>query len=245
VVKTNPVKTQAIWDWTTPKKIKEIQCFLEFCNFYRRFIEAFSRTARPLYARTEKKCIGNWEWGDKEQKAFDELRTKRSIAPVLAYFYPLAPTEIETDASKYVSSGILFQQCKEGKWRPLAYQSKTMSDAECNYDIHNKERLAIVEAFHKWKHYTSGSLKTGTSPKGPQELSDLHDDEGTKHTTSTMDTRIKSIQLPNRIPARERRGKARRPQKPGGRPTHRRRQETHVKCGDLIAQRTILGYPRG
>jgi len=47
-VKTDPVKTQAIWDWTTPNKIKEIPCFLGFCNFYRRFIEGFSRPARPL-----------------------------------------------------------------------------------------------------------------------------------------------------------------------------------------------------
>jgi len=53
-VKTDPVKTQAIWDWTAPKEIKEIQYILEYCNFYRRFIEGFSRTARPLYARTKK-----------------------------------------------------------------------------------------------------------------------------------------------------------------------------------------------
>jgi len=53
-VKTDPVKTQAKWDWTTPKKIKEIQGFLGFCNFYRLFIEGFSRPARPLYARTKK-----------------------------------------------------------------------------------------------------------------------------------------------------------------------------------------------
>jgi len=57
-VKTDPVKTRAIWDWTTPKTIKEIQCFLGFCNFYRQFIEGFSRTARPLYAKTKKECIG-------------------------------------------------------------------------------------------------------------------------------------------------------------------------------------------
>jgi len=108
-VKTYPVKTQALWDWTTPKKIKEIQCFLDFCNFYRRFIEGFSRTARPLYARTKKECIGNWEWGDKEQQAFDELRTKLTTAPVRVYFDPLAPTKIQTDASKYVCSGMLSQ----------------------------------------------------------------------------------------------------------------------------------------
>jgi len=99
-VKTDPVKTQAIWAWTAPKKIKEIQCFLGFCNFYRRFVEGFSRRGRPLYARTKKECVSNWEWGAKEQKAFDELRTKLTTAPVLVDFDPLAQTKIETDASK-------------------------------------------------------------------------------------------------------------------------------------------------
>ena len=158
-VKTDSVKTQAIWDWMAPNEIKEIQCWVGFCNIYRRFIEGFSRTARPLYARTKKECIGNWEWGDKEQNAFDELRTKLTTAPVLVYFDPLAPTKIETDASKYVCSGILFQQCQDGKGRPVVYRSKTILDAECNYDIHNKELLAIVQAFHELKRYTRGSPK--------------------------------------------------------------------------------------
>jgi len=156
-VKTDPVKTQAIWDWMTPKEIKEIQGFLGFCNFYRRFIEGFSRTAKPRYAKTKKECIGNWEWGDKEQQALDELRTKLTTAPVLVYFDPLALTKIETDTSKYVCSGILSQQCQDGKWKPVAYRSKTMSDAECNYDIHDKELLVIVQAFHEWKRYTRGN----------------------------------------------------------------------------------------
>jgi len=60
-VKTDPVKTQAIWDRPTPNKIKEIQSFLGFCNFYKRFREGFSRTAQPLYAKTQKECIRNWE----------------------------------------------------------------------------------------------------------------------------------------------------------------------------------------
>jgi len=79
-------------------------------------MESFSRRARPLYARTKKECVANWEWGDKEQKAFDELRTKLTTAPVLVYINPLTPTKIETDASKYVRSGILSQECKDGKW---------------------------------------------------------------------------------------------------------------------------------
>jgi len=128
--------------------MKEIQYFLGLCNFYRQFREGFSRTAKPLYAKTKKECISNWEWEDKERQAFDKLRTKLTTAPVLVYFDPLALTKIETDASKYVCSGILSQQCQDGKWRPVRYRFKTMSDAECIYDIHDKELLAIVQAFH-------------------------------------------------------------------------------------------------
>jgi len=110
-VKTDPVKTQAIWDWTTPKIIKEIQCFLRFLNFCPQFIEGFSRTAKLLYAKTKMEYIGHWGWGDKEQQAFDELRMKLTTAPVLVYFDPLAPTKIETDGSKYLYSGRLSHQC--------------------------------------------------------------------------------------------------------------------------------------
>jgi len=243
-VKRDPFKTQAIWDWTTPSKIKEIQCFLGFCNFYRRFIEGFSRMARPLYARTKKESIGNSEWGDKEQRAFDELRTKLTTAPVLVYFDPLAPTKIETDASKYVCSGILSQQCQDGKWRPVAYRSKTMSSAECNYDIHDKDLLAILQAFHEWKRYTSRRPKTGTGPHRSQELSNLHDDEGTKRRTSAMDARIKSIQLQDRIQTRKRGGKKGRPHEKRERSTYGRRQKTHQICGNITPKRTILGHPR-
>jgi len=89
----------------------------------------------------------------------DELRTKLTTVPVVGYFDPLERTKIETDASKYVCSGILTQQCQDGKWRPVAYRSKTMLDAECNYEIHDKELLAIVQAFYEWKRYTRGNPK--------------------------------------------------------------------------------------
>jgi len=109
--------------------------------------------------KSKKESISNWEWGDKEQQAFDKLRTKLSTALVLVCFDPLAPTKIEKEASKYVRSGILSQQCKDGKGRPVAYRSKTMSDAECNHDLHDKELLAIEQAFHEWKRYTRGNPK--------------------------------------------------------------------------------------
>ena len=71
----------------------------------------------------------------------------------MVHFNPGAPIKLETDASKYVCSGILSQQCEDGKWRPVAYRSKSMEDTECNYDIHNKELLAIIQAFTEWKRY--------------------------------------------------------------------------------------------
>ena len=158
-IKVDAVKTQAIWDWTATKTKKEIQCFLGFCNFYRRFIEGFSRTAKPLYDRTQKKYDGKWEWWEKEQQAFDELRRKLTTTPVMVHFDPGAPIKLKRDASKYVCSGILSQQCEEGGWRPVAYRSKTMQEAECNYDIHDKELLAIIQAFTESKRYLRESPK--------------------------------------------------------------------------------------
>jgi len=77
----------------------------------------------------------------------------------LVYFDPLVLSKIKTDASKYVCSGILSEQCQGGKWRPVASRSKTMSDAECNHNKHDKEPLAIVPAFHEWKRYIRGNPK--------------------------------------------------------------------------------------
>ena len=79
------------------------------------------------------------------------------MALVMVHFKPGAQTKIETDASKYVCSGILSQQGEDGKWRPVAYQLKTMQDAEYNYDIHDKELLTVVQALKEWKRYTRGS----------------------------------------------------------------------------------------
>jgi len=107
-------------------------------------MEGFSRTAKPRYKRT--KQDGEWEWGDKEQAAFDELRQKLCSTPVLTYFKPGRPLLVATDASKYVCSSVLSQHDEDGNGRLIAYRSKTMAPAECNYDVYDKELLAIVQA---------------------------------------------------------------------------------------------------
>ena len=159
-VRADPVKTRAIEQWETPKTVKDIQCFTGFCNFYRRFINGFSRIARPLYQLTSKKGKENWIWKKKEQNSFDQMKRSLTAPPVLVHFDPNRPIMIETDASNYVCSGILSQQQDDGTWRPVAYRSKTMSKAQCNYDIHNKELLAIMQALREWRQYWEGAKHT-------------------------------------------------------------------------------------
>jgi hypothetical protein len=147
----DPVKTQAVTEWPIPRNVKDIQSFVGFCNFYRRFIEGFSRVAKPLYDLTKKEV--KWEWTSKAQAAFDGLKNKLTTAPILQHFNPDKEIIIETDASNYGCSGIISQRDENGQWRPVAYRSKTMTTAECNYDIHDKELLAIVQALDEWRAY--------------------------------------------------------------------------------------------
>jgi len=112
-IKVDPIKTAAIWDWKPPTNKKEIQQFMGFCNFYPRFINGFSRTAKVLYDRTKKDVI--WEWGNKEHTAFNELRQKLCSTLVLTYFKAGRPLLVETDVLQYVCSGIVSQQDEDRK----------------------------------------------------------------------------------------------------------------------------------
>jgi hypothetical protein len=80
-VKMDPVKVKGIMDWPIPKKVKDVQAFIGFCNFYRRFIEGFSWIARPLSQLTQKDV--EWAWTSEAQDAFDELKRKFTTAPLL------------------------------------------------------------------------------------------------------------------------------------------------------------------
>ena len=151
----DPIKTKAIRTWKTPTKKTEIQSFLGSCNFYRRFIEGFSKIAKPLYQFTEKDQ--KWEFGTKHQEAFDRLIHKLTHAPILAHYDPKKPITIETDASKYVTVEIISQTGDDSILRPIAYRSKSMSKSEYNYDVHDKELLARIIALEDWRRYIKGS----------------------------------------------------------------------------------------
>ena len=144
-------KVQAIKDWPKPRKVKEVQSFLGFANFYRRFIANYSDLTVPLNRLTRKNVP--WLWSPACQEAFRLLKDAFCSAPILHHFDPSLPPIVETDASDYAIAGIISVRTNDGDVHPVAFFSRTLTGAELNYDTHDKELLAIFEAFKTWRHY--------------------------------------------------------------------------------------------
>jgi len=144
-------KIRTIKEWKEPTNVKGIQSFLGFANFYRRFIQDYSWITTPLTRLTRKEV--SWEWGDEQQTAFDTLKTPMVTEPIVQHFDPERPVTIKTDASDYAIRAICSQSDDDGILHPVAYYSRKLKDSERNYDIHDKELLAIVDALQKWDTY--------------------------------------------------------------------------------------------
>ena len=156
----DPSKVKAIKEWKQPRCLKDVQAFLGFANFYRRFIKGYSQLAAPLSNLTKmdaKGFIYPWTPNGPEDTAFIKLKEAFLKASTLAHFDPELETWVETDASDYVVAAILSQKDIHGVLRPVAYLSKKMTPQECNYEIYNKELLAIVRAFEEWRPELAGT----------------------------------------------------------------------------------------
>ena len=133
-----------------------------FANFYRRFIHRYSAVAAPLTGllkgSKEGRKTGPFEWPDDAEQAFQQLCQKFTEAPLLRHFDPSQRIRVETDASAFAIAGIISQPDEAGHWRPVAFWSRKMIPAEQNYETHDQELLAIVDAFKQWRHYLERSL---------------------------------------------------------------------------------------
>ena len=149
-IKMEEEKVKGVVEWLTPKCVKDVQKFLELANYYHRFIEGFASIARPLHdmVRKDKK----WEWTEKQEKAFKELKEQFTKEPVLAAPDIDKKMRMEVDASDYATGGVLSIECEDGLWRPVAFLSKSLNKIERNYEIHNKEMLAIIRGLEVWRH---------------------------------------------------------------------------------------------
>ena len=100
-----------------------------------------------------------WKWEEEHQKVFKELKEKITSQLVLALPRREGKFRVETDASGHAIGGVLSQE-QEGKWKPIAFLSRMIQLTEQNYEIYNKELLAIVEALAKWRQYLLDATET-------------------------------------------------------------------------------------
>ena len=124
----DPVKLDGIASWPTPTKVKEVQSFLEFTNFYHCFIPDYSTVAHPLLDLTKKDHW--WDWTAETQVSFDNLKQLFLSKSVLQLPDFTKLFAITTDTSKYTSGAILLQTDSNGEWHPCSYLSKSFIPAE-------------------------------------------------------------------------------------------------------------------
>ncbi|KAF8747082.1 Chromo (CHRromatin Organization MOdifier) domain [Rhizoctonia solani] len=149
------LKIQAVQEWPTPSKVKEVQSFLGFANFLRCFVANFSHMARPLHNLVKKDVP--WRWDTREQEAFQGLKDAFTNAPVLCHANPSKPYFLETDASGAALGSILSQRQEDGRLHPLGFLLESFKGAEQNYNTHNKELLAIIRSFEYWRIFLEGT----------------------------------------------------------------------------------------
>ena len=155
-IKMEQEKIKVVKEWKTPTKVKDMESFPEFANFYQCFIHNFSHTARPLNELKGKK---EWKWEEEHQKAFEELKEKITSQLILVLPRREGKFRVEMNASEHAIGGVLSQE-QEGKWKPIAFLLRTMQPVEQNYEIYDKKLLAIVKALVKWRQYLLDTAET-------------------------------------------------------------------------------------
>nr|GFB35732.1 reverse transcriptase domain-containing protein [Tanacetum cinerariifolium]GFB35750.1 reverse transcriptase domain-containing protein [Tanacetum cinerariifolium]GFB35898.1 reverse transcriptase domain-containing protein [Tanacetum cinerariifolium] len=171
-IEVDKAKVDVITKLPHPTTIKGIRCFLGHAGFYRRFIKDFSKIARPMTRLLEKdtpfifsrECV----------KAIQTLKRKLTEAPFLIAPDWDMPFKLMCDASDFAIGAVL-GQCQDKHFRPIHYDSKTMTEAESNYTTTEKEMLAVVYAFKKFRSYLvmNKSITTGDHKK--VQLNELRD----------------------------------------------------------------------
>jgi hypothetical protein len=148
-IAVDPGKVKDVLDWVVPQTVKEVCSFLGLAGYYRRFIENFSKIAKPLTSLLEKGV--DFSWTDERQKAFEELKKRLTTAPVLTLPDQSKRFTVYCDASRDGLGCVLMQ---EG--RVIAYASRQLRRHELNYLTHDLELAAVVHALKIWTHYLFG-----------------------------------------------------------------------------------------
>jgi len=153
-LEADPGKILAVTEWPVPTTRKELQRFLDFANFYRRFIKNYSKVAAPLSSLTSIKV--KFSWTTEANDAF--LKSLFTSAPILIQPDSSKQFVVEVDASDIGVGAVLSQTAgPNNKLHPCAFFSRRLSPAERNYDVGNRELLAVKMALEEWRHWLEGS----------------------------------------------------------------------------------------
>ncbi|GKB67622.1 putative reverse transcriptase domain-containing protein [Tanacetum coccineum] len=152
-IHVDPAKIESIKDWASPKSPTEIHQFLGLAGYYRRFIEGFSKIAKPMTKLTQKKV--KFEWGDKQEEAFRLIKQKLCSALILSLPEGSEDFIAYCDASKKGLGAVLMQ-----RENVIAYASRQLKIHEKNYTTHDLELGTVVFALKIWRHYLYGTKCT-------------------------------------------------------------------------------------
>ncbi len=147
-LKMNLRKVQAIVEWSTSTNLTQMQFFVDFCNFYQRFIKNFSKIVHSLIQLIQKEMI--FEWDQACQTIFDHMKKWMTEVSILRHFDQNRKTILEINSFNYVDDDILSQYDDKETLHSMIYYSKNLSFAECNYEIYDKKLLAIIQIFKHW-----------------------------------------------------------------------------------------------
>lgn len=152
------LKVQAVTEWAQPTTVKELQRFLGFANFTRRFIRNYSTIVSPLTSLLKGKHT-KLSWNKEATNAFITLKERFTSAPILKHPDPSLPFIVEVDASDCGIGAVLSQRHSQpGKLHPCAFCSRKLTAAERNYVVGNKELLSMKAAIEEWRHWLEGAI---------------------------------------------------------------------------------------
>jgi len=147
-------KVKIIQDWPEPKKVKDIQSFLGFANFYHWFIFNYLNIVILLIRLTQKDIP--WKFDSSCQDAFNSLKKTFISIPILTHWISDIQLIVKTDALDYAFTAILSIVNKDNEVHLVAFHSCTFTTVELNYNTYDKKLLAIFEAFKIWQYYLEG-----------------------------------------------------------------------------------------
>ena len=154
-IRIDPKKVEAIQNWETSTCVRDVQAFIGFANIYHRFIRAFSDIVSLMIATIKKNTT--FHRTPEGQKSFELLKERFTTAPVLAHFDFEKECILETYSSDNVSARILSQYEDDRLLHLVAFFSHKHSPQEINYEIYDKELLAIIKSFKEWRPMLEGA----------------------------------------------------------------------------------------